>query len=100
MQSINLAHVTWQECSTIQDSLLVILDSTKTAFSLYDTTISNLRNELSLYYQSLSDRDSVIVTQSLVITDKNKEIKKLKVQRTALIVFDIILIAVTVVILL
>jgi len=78
MQSINLAHVSWRECIEVQDSLLNTLDSCSVAFSLYDTTIQNLRGEINLLQRSIADRDSVIYTHQGILTSKNKEIKRLR----------------------
>jgi len=90
MRALNLAHLSWQQCYETQDSLLVLLDSCKVAFKLYDTTIANLQTDKQLLQQSITDRDIVMKDQGTIIAAQKKEIKKLKATNTILTITTVV----------
>ena len=76
---INLLYSQRDQYKEISDSLLTTIDSCKTAFRLYDTTISGYRKEIASYKISINDRDTVIKLQKDIITDQKKKIRKLRI---------------------
>lgn len=94
MQLLNIAHNTWEQCSETSDSLLVVLDSCSVVFTLFDSTVTNLRTEIHLYQRSVTDRDMVITNQQQIIKDQGRTIRRLKVHKGILAVMDGILIGI------
>lgn len=81
MKTINQSHITWQQCTETNDSLLVTIDSCKEAFILYDTTISMLREEIALHIASITERDRLMATQEELIKHQGKIINKLRLHK-------------------
>jgi len=81
MQMLNIAHLSWQECTDINDSLLVTIDSCKSAFTSYDDAIRAKDSIIALQRVSIHDRDTLIITYKQDIVAKNKTIRKLRVYK-------------------
>lgn len=91
MEMLNSAHLSWNECTEINDSLLITIDSCRSAFELYDATVSLLRQENSLFRSSIEERDTLIAHQDMLIKRQHKQINKLKLHKGLLGTLDVVL---------
>ena len=74
MDSVNNTFIWNDQLRTVQDSLLVKVDSCRRAFQLFHSSDSLLK--IAIY-----DRDTLITTQTAVIKHREKQIVRLKWQK-------------------
>lgn len=82
MKLLNLAHLSWLECSEINDSLIVIVDSCAIGFHTADSAIQDLKSINSSLTTLNNHQVSTIDTLQRVINDQKKLIRKLKTKKT------------------
>lgn len=82
MKLLNLAHLNWQECTEINDSLLVIVDSCAIGFHAADSAIQDLKSINSSLTILNTHQVATIDTLQGVINDQKKIIHKLKTRKT------------------
>ncbi len=81
MDAINAMKISYDGCTEINDSLVDIVDSCKSAFILMNSTDRILKRELELKESAIIDRDAVIDSMQTVIKHRERQIVRLKWHR-------------------
>lgn len=74
LQSVNALYLNYNECKETNDILSNGIDSCYRLFSLYDSTNSNLANQIILLKDKIETRDTII---SYAIDQEKQYIKKI-----------------------
>ena len=82
MIKMNNLYGRYKECQDINTILQSGIDSSLKAFSLYDSTEKNLKQQISIKDNAIQERDSVLKQSYVVQEYYKKEIKHLKRRNT------------------
>ena len=92
MQMLNIAHVTWESCTEENDSLRSIVDTCIEGFHAADSIISIQHSMILADEKLMHQQEAVVDTLTSAIKDQKKVIKKLRIQKGLMGVFDGILV--------
>ena len=84
MKKINNLYLHNNECKETNQLLISTIDSCKTTFTIYDTIVFNLKDQIQIYKQGATESNKVITEMVELDKKKNKRINSLSSQNKLL----------------